>query len=73
MTVINPPEKKLAKCTFVYGPAGWMTVAAPAGYHCTGGPLLTMFMRLWKNNPVSRKPCKWRSDLVLNGQMRVPK
>ena len=30
------------------------------------------FLRLWKNNRVSRKPCKWRSDLVLNGQMRVP-
>ena len=23
--------------------------------------------------PLSRKPCKQRSDLVLNGQMRVPK
>ena len=31
------------------------------------------FLRLWKNNRVSRKPCKRRSDLVLNGQMRVPK
>ena len=31
------------------------------------------FLRLWKNNRVSRKPCKWRSDLVLNGQMRAPK
>ena len=27
---------------------------------------------LWKNNCVSRKPCKRRSDLILNGQMRVP-
>ena len=31
------------------------------------------FLRLWKNNCVSRKPCKRMSDLVLNGQMRVPK
>ena len=31
------------------------------------------FLRLWKNNSVSRKLCKQRSDLVLNGQMRVPK
>ena len=31
-------------------------------------------LRLRKNNHVSRKPCKkQRSDLVLNGQMRVPK
>ena len=34
---------------------------------------LRCFMRLWKNNRVSRKLCKRRSDLVLNGQMRVPK
>ena len=34
---------------------------------------LRCFLRLWKNNHVSRKPCKRRSDLVLNGQMRVPK
>ena len=26
-----------------------------------------------KVNRVVREPCKWRSDLVLNGQMRVPK
>ena len=31
------------------------------------------FLRLWKNNRISRKACKGRSDLVLNGQMRVPK
>ena len=34
---------------------------------------LCCFLRLWKNNNVSRKTCKRRSDLVLNGQMRVPK
>ena len=34
---------------------------------------LRSFLRLWKKKRVSRKPCKWRSDLVLNGQMRVPK
>ena len=34
---------------------------------------LSCFLRLWKNNRVSRKPCKRRSDLVLSGQMRVPK
>ena len=34
---------------------------------------LRSFLRLWKNNCVSRKPYKRRSDLVLNGQMRVPK
>ena len=34
---------------------------------------LRCFLRLWKNNRVSRKPCKRRSDLVLNGQMTVPK
>ena len=34
---------------------------------------LRCFLRLWKNNRVSRKPSQWRSDLVLNGQMRVPK
>ena len=39
----------------------------------TGGPLLTLFFETLKNNRVSRKPCKRRSDLVLNGQMRVPK
>ena len=32
---------------------------------------LGCFLRLWKNNHVCRKPCKQRSDLVLNGQMRV--
>ena len=37
----------------------------------TGVPLLTLFLRLWKNNRVSRKPCKKRSDLVQNGKMRV--
>ena len=34
---------------------------------------LRRVLRLWKNNRVSRKPCKPRSDLVLNGQIRVPK
>ena len=34
---------------------------------------LRCFLRLWKNNRVSRKPCKRRSDLVLNRQMWVPK
>ena len=34
---------------------------------------LRCFLRLWKNNRVSRKRCKRRSDLVLNGQIRVPK
>ena len=34
----------------------------------TRGPLLTLFFET-----KSRKPCKRRSDLVLNGQMRVPK
>ena len=34
---------------------------------------LRCFLRIWKNNRVSRKPCKRRSDLVLNGKMRVPK
>ena len=29
------------------------------------GPLLTLFLRLQKNNRLSRKPCKRRSDLVL--------
>ena len=38
-----------------------------------GGSLLTLFLRRWKNNRVGRKPCKQRSDLALNGQMRVPK
>jgi hypothetical protein len=28
-------------------------------------------LRIWKNNRVSRKPCEQRSDLVLNGQMKV--
>ena len=37
---------------------------------CTGGPGVLCFLRLWKSNQVSRKPCKRRSDLVLNG---VPK
>ena len=31
------------------------------------------FLRLWKNNSVSRNPCKQRRDLELNGQMRGPK
>ena len=34
---------------------------------------LRCFLRLWQNKCVSRKLCKRRSDLVLNGQMRVPK
>ena len=33
---------------------------------------LLCFLRLRKNKCVSRKPCKRRSDLILNGQMRVP-
>ena len=42
---------------------------------CTEGPLLTLFFETLEKQPciVSRKPCKQRSDLVLNGQMRVPK
>ena len=35
---------------------------------CTGGPLLTRFFET-----LEKQPCKRRSDLVLNGQMRVPK
>ena len=38
--------------------------------HIQGVLCLRCFLRLWKNNRVSRKLCKWRSDLVLNGQMR---
>ena len=34
----------------------------------TGGPLLTMFFET-----LEKQPCKWRSDLVLKGQMRVSK
>ena len=34
----------------------------------TGGPLLTLFFET-----LEKKTCKQRSDLVLNGQMRVPK
>ena len=39
----------------------------------TGVLYLRGFLRLWKNNRISRKLCKRRSDLVLNGLMRVPK
>ena len=38
------------------------------GVLCLGG-----FLKFWKNNCVSRKPCKQRSDLALNGPMRVQK
>ena len=41
--------------------------------HVQGVLCIRGFLRLWKNNHVSRKPCKRRSDLVLNGHMRVPK
>ena len=34
----------------------------------TGGHLLTRFFET-----LEKQPCKRRSDLVLNGQMRVPK
>ena len=34
----------------------------------TGGPLLTLIFET-----LEKQPCKQRSDLVLNGQMRVPK
>ena len=34
---------------------------------------LRCFLILWKNNRVSRVPSNQRGDLVLNGQMRVPK
>ena len=34
----------------------------------TGGPLLTLFFQT-----LEKQPCKRRSDLVLNGQMRVSK
>ena len=34
----------------------------------TGGPLLMLFFET-----LEKQPCKQRSDLVLNGQMRVPK
>ena len=37
-------------------------------FGCTGGPLLTLFFET-----LEKQPCKQRSDLVLNGQMRVPK
>ena len=41
--------------------------------YSTGPGILCLhcFLRLWKNNHVSRKPRKQRSDLVLNGQMRL--
>ena len=40
-----------------------------------GSLLLMRFFGTLEKQPCnqSRKPCKWRSDLVLNGQMRVPK
>ena len=44
-----------------------------SGYRCTRGPLHMRFFETLENNGVSRKPFKRRSDLVLNGQMRVPK
>ena len=34
----------------------------------TGGPLLAWFFET-----LEKEPCKQRSDLVLNGQMRIPK
>ena len=40
----------------------------------TEGSLLTQFfLDFGKINRVSRKPCKWTSDVVINGQMRAPK
>ena len=42
-------------------------------YRYTGGPLLTQFFETLEKQRVSRKPCKQRSDLVLNGQMKVQK
>ena len=48
-------------------------LAIDIGIFIQGVLCLRGFLRLWKNNSVSRKPCKRRSDLVLNGQMRVPK
>ena len=38
-------------------------------FNVQGVLCLRCFFRLWKNNCVSRKPCKRRSDLVLNRQM----
>ena len=34
---------------------------------------LRCILRLWRNDHISRKQCKGESDLVLNGQIRVPK
>ena len=52
-------------------------VTCPRGLGCGGNIqevlCLLCFLRLWKNNRVSRKPCMGRSDLVLNGHMKVPK
>ena len=45
-----------------------IVIAQIQGVLCLG-----CFLRRWKNKRVSRKPCKGRSDLVLKGQMRVPK
>ena len=42
-------------------------------FNVQGVLCLRCFLRLWKNNHESRKPCKWRSDLVPNGHIRVPK
>ena len=39
----------------------------------TGGPLLKLFFETQEKTCLSRKPCKQRSDLVLNVQMRIPK
>ena len=39
----------------------------------TRGPMLRLFIETLEKQPCkSRKPCKRRSDLVLNGQTRVP-
>ena len=43
-------------------------VFVPKYITTTGGPLLTLFFET-----LEKQPCKQRSDLVLNGHMRVPK
>ena len=63
-------EKEL-KLTIYYSPTDGVNPRFL--YHIQGVLCLRCFLRLWKNNCVRRKPCKQRSDLILNGKMRVPK
>ena len=66
-TSLEAGSAKLGIC-YTYFYLIWFLLYEAQYEKSKGGPLLTLFFET-----LEKQPCKWKSDLVLNGQTRLPK